>query len=180
MLLTVFVATPVAAFYVTMSTMARHETRRHGLPGHVSNGIQHAYAGAETYWWLRQFGLPASASEKTVLRLGYLNEWVEALLFVRRPDTTRELYKDLQNNFIGILAAQAVETCRTRQASSERLALIGQLAQERLVLWLSDDARVPGLPQPLNVRLAISHFKANQASIRFVTVDAIAMHVAAC
>lgn len=171
---------PVGAFYGLMMTLAHRETFRAGLPGVARNSILHAYAGAETYWWLRRAGLNGPFAERVTIKLGYLNEWAEAIVKWPR-DTTREAYKDLQNNFIGVVAMRSFENCSAMRVAVHRRSLISTLAANRAILWRSDDPRVPeSLPKPLDVRLAVQQFKMDRKSIEQSAIAAIRNLPAVC
>ena len=102
-------AMTVQAFYSYTKWTSVREAQQIGLP-EASNGIRHAFAAAEAYAILRAAYLPARAAEKAVIKLGYLNEYVEHFT-KRNKDRTSEVYKDLYNNLSGITAAQWFETC---------------------------------------------------------------------
>jgi hypothetical protein len=155
-------ATLALAFYGTMNWAARFETDRSGTSPSARNSIQHAFAAAETYAALRIVYVPDAWAVSLAVNLGLLNEHAEAW-FKWPRDTTREVYKDLHNNMIGIIAAQTAMHCaRTPNA---RLRLIGQLAANQTLIWKSGDARVPDLPQPLQLQLATARFTADRPEI---------------
>jgi hypothetical protein len=126
------------------------------------NSIRHAFAAAEAFAILRAIGLPSSYAEKMVVKLGFINEYVENYT-KRRQDPTSEVYKDLFNNASGIVAARFSESCTDQGKAVSRLKLITWLAARHSLPYVDTDSQVPAtLPGGANVRAAINRFKADK------------------
>jgi hypothetical protein len=150
------------AFYGNAGWWSLAESKRLGLSG-ARNSIQHAYAAAQAYGWLRTVGLSRDNATDAVIQLGYLNEWFENDV-QSRDDSTAEIYKDLNNNMSGIVAAQWLENCETRQSGGE-LQVTGALAQAKSLFYKPTDTRIPKLPDEPDVSVAIAQFKLDRATI---------------
>lgn len=136
----------IAWAYEVWKARSVEETTRLALPAYAANGLRHSLAAADTYAALRMVAIPAARAARLVERLGQLNEYKEYYgRPARRRDPTREIYKDLYNNAVGILAAALLDDHGHLEAS-DRLALLGQLTVRRVVLHTFADARVPELP----------------------------------
>jgi hypothetical protein len=149
-------------FFVSMQMLARDQATRLGLPG-SKNSIQHAYAAAETYAWLRMLGLGKDSSVEVVIRLGYLNEVAENRI-LRIDGSTAEIYKDLNNNYSGLLTAAWLELC-TARGPTARLLAIGALAKENAIFYFANDKRIPTLPRPPDLSAAIAQFELDRDAI---------------
>jgi hypothetical protein len=149
-------------FFVSMQMLARDQATRLGLPG-SKNSIQHAYAAAETYAWLRMVGFGSGTATEAVVRLGYLNEYFENGIR-SRDDSTAEIYKDLNNNLSGIIAAAWLEQCPDQPPAS-RLETIGELAKTKAIFYFANDKRIPKLPAAPDLNAAITTFETDRAEI---------------
>lgn len=117
---------------------AVQESKAQGLPLSTENSIKHAYAASQCYVLLRFFGVNSSLSLEAVLLLGKVNEIAELLIkFGKSEDSTQEIYKDMHNNFAGILVAQWIE--ENPNSESNHLSLIGFLASQRELILASAD-----------------------------------------
>ncbi len=171
-------AITVQAFYSYTKRTSVREAQQIGLP-EASNGIRHAFAAAEAYAILRAAYLPAHVAEKAVIKLGYLNEYVEHFT-KRNKDRTSEVYKDLYNNLSGITAAQWFETCTTDVSPPSRLETIKELAKQRTLRFLSSDDRLPALPGGADYRAAIAKFRTDKTAIKRGVRQELETRGAAC
>lgn len=71
----------------------------------TSNAIKHATAAADMFNLLRHV-MSEEQAEKTVIRLGVFNEYLERVIYYGHTDSVREIMKDLHNNYAGIKAAK--------------------------------------------------------------------------
>lgn len=153
----------LSAFYGIMKWAAHHELDRAHLPRAAFNSVQHAYAAAETYAWLRFSGLSPDTSQSWAIRLGVMNEWFENG-WRHIDDDTAEIYKDLANNLAGITASRWLEPCGFTRPRT-RLRLIGRLAATDAFLRTSRDKRIPVLPLEPDVTAAIAGYEQDAAEI---------------
>lgn len=155
--------TCVVAFYKAMGAVAIQQSQSIGMR-QAKNSIQHAYAAAETYAVIRALGAPEWVAEKATIKLGFANEYYENT-FKRHKDPTREVYKDIFNNFSGITAARFAEYCPSLASHRGRLAVITKLAEDRALPFAATDARLPPLADGADVRAAIRQFKSDKNQI---------------
>lgn len=178
------VAGTIAWAYDDWKARAAVETRRLGLPAYAANGLRHSLAAADTYAVLRLTGLSSARAANVTEKLGVLNEYKEYYFRpVRRRDPTREIYKDLHNNVVGILSAEKLEG-EGRLSSADPVAFLGQMTANNVVLRHFSDARVPdfpdgGRPEASNLALALDRFRRERRGMREAIPIALAGGLAA-
>jgi hypothetical protein len=135
-------AVPFAAlgtFYTWYQAMSFRWAAEAGLPESHANAIKHARAAFEVHQaldWFRIFN-----AEAGVLWLGKMNEYAER--YVKNVhDSTREVAKDMANNYAGIVAAQWYE----RHGPACKRHLVMHLAMRDGLKALEED--VPFTPAP--------------------------------
>lgn len=155
------------------------EARRIGLPVDAGNGLRHALAAADTYALLRTLGFSVDRTARVVERLGQANEYKEFYLRSRRRrDPTREIYKDVYNNTVGIFAAVRLEA-EGKLSSAERIAFLGRMTVQRVVLHVFTDPRIPDFPEgsrpeASDLDLALTTFKRDGARNYAPMIEALA------
>jgi|GEM_PF-1963986 len=111
LLLSVGFATARAAlfsFYDRYEAMAVQLEKSSPYDADTANAIKHAKASADVFNLLRAF-MPDSMAEGSVILMGYMNEYLEQVLYAEDADTALEIMKDLHNNYVGIAAARLAE-----------------------------------------------------------------------
>ena len=96
---------PIVIFYARYEILTNHLEKNLGFDGGAANAVKHAYAAAELYSVLNAF-LDDDEADSFVMSLGIINEYAERITKLRKPDSLREIMKDLHNNQVGIVAAK--------------------------------------------------------------------------
>ena len=121
---------PAAAFYGRYEILSNRLEIELGLDGGAANAVKHAYAAAELYNLVATV-LSDRESDSLVTALGVMNEYIERITKFRKPDSLREVMKDLHNNQAGIAAAK----WQKRQArKGDLLAIILKMAEDRVLI----------------------------------------------
>ena len=92
-------------YFDRYSKMEKQIKRTMEYDASTANAIKHATAAADMFNLLRQV-MNEEQAEKTVIRLGVFNEYLERVVYYGRTDSVREIMKDLHNNYAGIKAAK--------------------------------------------------------------------------
>src|SRR5262249_38278768 len=124
---------------------------------------------AALYSWLRLVRVPDSTSEQIVIRLGFVNEYIERYIKRGRKATTLEMMRHLQSNMVGIRFARWRETHKKwdhRSRSQQLVALVraGVLLQSEDDVSLSSEER-PRAKQSADLDWAIRWFEQNRMAI---------------
>jgi hypothetical protein len=168
-------ALPPATFYGCFEYRSRAIADRHTLDAGYANALKHAEAAATLYSALRFVGLSSGTSERAVLRLGMINEFVEIYVKRGRKDTTLEMTRDLHNNMTGIAVTQWRDSGKAdRRSRSEQLVA---LARAGVLLRSEDDVILPPddalrAKQTADLDWVIAWFKQNKT-----TIEKRTMHV---
>ncbi len=115
--------------------IATKEVLERSMPKSTANAVKHAYAASLIYSTFRTFFFTENAAKNITIFLGKTNEIAE-VIFKPHQDSTLEMMKDLGNNLFGICAGKLIEESRNNLAKNDRIDLIGDLA-ERKILFLS-------------------------------------------
>lgn len=100
-------------FYSRYQTLSNHIEESRGYDENTANAIKHAVAASNVFNVLRQV-MGDDLAEASVIRLGLMNEYIERLSYYNsKPDTAREIMKDLHNNYVGIMAAKLADSSDT-------------------------------------------------------------------
>lgn len=125
---------PAAAFYGRYEILSNRLENELGLDGGTANAVKHAYAAAELYYLVATV-LPDRKADSLVTALGVMNEYIERITKLRKPDSLREVMKDLHNNRAGIAAAK----WQKRQGGKgDLLAIILRMAKDRVLIVARD------------------------------------------
>ena len=166
----------VGGFYVSEARHARQLASQPGMPEGAANSIKHSHAAARLYRVFRTLGGTASQAEQAVLWLGQLNEYAECALVGN--DDTREMMKDLHNNYVGIVAAQWLEKHAPMvgiDAALSMLAVHKELLLSRAAVPLRYTAAEAAATA--DVAWAKRWFSKRRADIRHNVEDALAKHL---
>ena len=168
---------PLATFYGWFELQSRLTADRHALDGGYANALKHAEAAAALYSALRFVGVRAPASERIVVRLGVINEYVELYVKRGRKDTTLEMMRDLHSNMVGISVARWRESDSMSDHRSRSEQLVA-LVRAGVLLRSEDDVSLPPEETPrakqsADLDWAISWFERNRAAIEQQVVQAL-------
>jgi hypothetical protein len=172
------VAVPPAFFYGWFELQSRLVADRHALDSGYANALKHAEAAATLYSWLRFVGVPDTASEQIVIRLGVVNEYVELYVKRGRKDTTLEMMRDLHSNMVGISVArwrgrdEAWVDHRSRSEQLVALVRAGVLLQSEDEVSLASEER-PRAKESADLNRAVSWFERNREAIEQRTTQAL-------
>ncbi len=117
--------------------MSDHLEKDLGYKGSAANAVKHAYAAAELYNFFCFIGM-AEDAEEYVLLLGILNEYLERITKYTKPDSPKEIMKDLHNNYVGILAASWHQ--KQKPPKRDLLRVIMNLADQNILITNRDDS----------------------------------------
>jgi hypothetical protein len=171
------VIVPPAIFYGWFELQSRLTADRHALDRGHANALKHAEAAATLYSSLRFVGVHDQASERIVVRLGIVNEYVEQYVKRGRKDTTLEMMRDLHSNMVGVSVAR----WRESPAASDYRSLSEQLValvKAGVLLRSEDDVDLPHEDKPrarqsADLDWATSWFERNKAAIEQQAVQAL-------
>jgi hypothetical protein len=129
---------PPATFYGWFELQSRVTADRHALDAGYANALKHAEAAATLYSMLRFVGIRAKASERIVVGLGIINEYVEMYVKRGRKDTTLEMIRDLHSNMVGISVARWRDSAAASDHRNRSEQLVA-LARAGVLLRSEDD-----------------------------------------
>jgi len=171
------IVVPPAIFYGWFELQSRLTTDRQALDARYANALKHAEAAAALYSALRFVGVRAQASERIVVGLGIVNEYVE--LYVKRgsKDTTLEMMRDLHSNMVGISVARWRESDSMSDHRSRSEQLVA-LVRAGVLLRSEDDVSLPPeerhrAKQSADLDWAINWFERNKVTIEQRAVQAL-------
>jgi hypothetical protein len=168
---------PPASFYGWFELQSRVTANRGALDAGYANALKHAGASATLYSMLRFFGVRDHPSERIVVGVGIVNEYVEIYLKRGRKDTTLEMMRDLHGNMVGISVARWRESAAALDDRNPSEQLIA-LARAGVLLRSQDDIPLPPeemgrAKQSADLDWAISWFSSNKATIEDRSVQAL-------
>jgi hypothetical protein len=166
----------VVASYAGFAHAASFEIRRRHLSPETHNAIKHAYTSAEIYALIRPL-LGADLSGRLVVMMGEGNERMEKYV-KHSTDWSRESYKDMRNNLTGMVAAEWLYQTAGWQWPNTRLRLIGQLAQDRVLVPTQDDPRLGDFPDTRDPAPAIVRMRADHDALARALAEDLAAHSA--
>ena len=171
------VVVPPAVFYAWFELQSRLTTDREALDAGYANALKHADAAAALYSTLRLAGVSAPSSERIVVGLGVVNEYVE--LYVKRgsKDSTLEMMRDLHSNMVGISVARwrerdSMSDHRNRSEQLVALARAGVLLRSEDEVSLSPQ-EWPRAKQSADLDWATNWFKRNRVAIEQQVMQAL-------
>jgi hypothetical protein len=171
-------AVTVAGFYAFTRAMSSHEAVARGMSPGSRNAIQHGYGAAELYGAGRWLAVPKRPLRLFVELLGHVNEWTEHT-FKSRKDESEEVYKDLHNNLVGLVAVQWLEKRHGRWFSpAQRRTLIGWLAEREHLIYASSDSRIPRFDSGIALAPALARYRGDRSSIMAGTQRFLDLHAA--
>lgn len=160
---------PPVTFYGWFEFQSRITAERNALEAGFANAVKHAEAASALYSMLRFVGVNTRASERIVVRLGIMNEYVE--IYVKRgsKDTTLEMMRDLHSNMVGIVVARSRDsaTAPDRRNRSEQLVALARAgillrSADGIILSPEETRRAR---QSADIDWAIRWFDQNRATI---------------
>lgn len=168
-ILIAIIIVPPATFYSWFELQSRLTTDREALDAGYANALKHAEAAAALYSTLRFAGVSARFSERIVVGLGIVNEYVELYVKRGRKDSTLEMMRDLQSNMVGIRVARWRDSDATsdhRSRSEQLVALVraGVLLRSEDDVSLSPEEK-PRAKQSADLDWAIAWFERNRFAI---------------
>jgi len=171
------VVVPPATFYGWFELQSRLTTDRHALDAGYANALKHAEAAAALYSTLRFAGVSARMSERIVVGLGIVNEYMELYVKRGRKDSTLEMMRDLHSNMVGISVARWRDSNATsdhRSRSEQLVALVraGVLLRSEDEVSLSPED-MPRAKQSADLNWAMSWFEQNRMDIEQHAVQAL-------
>ncbi len=146
-LFTLLLILPVAAFYIRYEIIVSHMKNDLGYDGAKANAVKHALAAAELYGVLRTIVGPVQA-EHTTLTLGAINEYIERVTKLPKPDSPREVMKDMFNNLAGVTAKEWQIESSISQSTLQILLMLAERGV--LVISRDDNPFYTGQPRPLD------------------------------
>ncbi len=114
--------------------VAAREIAARQLPKETANAVKHAYAASLLYSGFRTIFLSKNAAKNATIFFGKVNEVAE-IVFKTNRDSTLEMMKDLENNLIGIVAAEWLE----ENHKDNRIGFIGDLAEKKILILSYED-----------------------------------------
>ncbi len=118
--------------------VAKQEVEKRQLPQETANAVKHAYAASLVYKRFRTIYLSKNLAKKITIFLGKTNEVAE-IIFKTNRDSTLEMMKDLQNNLLGILALDWLES----HQGTTLIEFIGELAEKNILVLKAEDVVLP-------------------------------------
>ena len=145
--------------------VAEREVAKRQMPKETANAVKHSYAASLVYSGFRQIYLSETAAKNATILLGKVNEIAE-IIFKTNRDSTLEMMKDLENNLLGIVAAQWLE----EHPSNDRIRFVGDLAERKILILSGEDVVLPDEEKSLakvstDYFLAVKWFEENQGEI---------------
>jgi hypothetical protein len=174
--LLVLVLPPVTC-YGWFEFQSRVTADRNALDSGYANALKHAEAASTLYSMLRFAGVSARASERVVIRLGIINEYIEMYVKRGRKDSTLEMMRDLHSNMVGISVARWRDsaTAPDRRSRSDQLVALARagvlLQSEDGIIVSSEETR--RAKESADIDWAISWFDQNKATIEARAMQAL-------
>lgn len=134
--------------------VAAREIAARQMPKETANAVKHAYAASLLYSGLRTIFFSKNAAKNVTIFCGKANEVAE-IVFKTNRDSTLEMMKDLENNLIGIVAAEWLE----KNPKKNRIKFIGDLAEKKILILSYEDVVLPDA-EKRPARIAASYSEA--------------------
>ncbi len=134
--------------------VAAREIAARQMPKETANAVKHAYAASLLYSGFRTIFLSKNAAKSATIFFGKVNEVAE-IVFKTNPDSTLEMMKDLENNLIGIVAAEWLE----ENHNDNRIGFIGDLAEKKILILSYEDVVLPD-EEKRQARISADYFMA--------------------
>jgi hypothetical protein len=114
------------------------EVRKRELNLDAANAVKHAYAASLVHGFFRNIWMGKRVSRGVTIFFGELNEVAE-VFFRPTKDSTLEMMKDMHNNIVGIYVSEWLETNEDKVKGRDRMTVIGDLAQNQILLLSGED-----------------------------------------